>query len=135
MNPPLVPIKPSEILSKKLLVLIMKTVLKNPEVEYISLMIDIVNLVIPDPEQRRLILDTVLKEEDPATTLIDDEAGPFNYRRMMRNIETQIEVRAIKHLHKRMTRQVKELDMWDQASKNLVKVLPSKKATSAAVKK
>jgi hypothetical protein len=50
MNPPLVPIKASEILSKKLLVLIMKTVLKNPEVEYISLLIDIVNLVIPDPE-------------------------------------------------------------------------------------
>ena len=31
----------------------MKTVLKNPEVEYLSLLLDIVNLVIPDPEQRR----------------------------------------------------------------------------------
>lgn len=88
MNPPLIPIKASEILPKKLLVLVMKTVLKNPEVEYIAILLDMVNLVIPDPDQRRLILDTVLKEEDPATTLIDDEAGPYNYRRMLRNIET-----------------------------------------------
>ena len=88
MNPSLIPIKASEILPKKLLVLVMKTVLKNPEVEYIAILLDMVNLVIPDPDQRRLILDTVLKEEDPATTLIDDEAGPYNYRRMLRNIET-----------------------------------------------
>ena len=84
----MIPIKSSEILPKKLLVLVMKTVLKNPEVEYIAILLDMVNLVIPDPDQRRLILDTVLKEEDPATTLIDDEAGPYNYRRMLRNIET-----------------------------------------------
>jgi hypothetical protein len=82
----------------------MKTVLKNPEVEYVSILLDLVNLVIPDPEQRRLILDSILKEEDPATTLIDDEAGPYNYRRMLRNIETQIEVRAIKSLHKKLVR-------------------------------
>ncbi len=82
----------------------MKTVLKNPEVEYISILLDLVNLVIPDPEQRRLILDSILKEEDPATTLIDDEAGPYNYRRMLRNIEMQIEVRAIKSLHKKLVR-------------------------------
>jgi hypothetical protein len=66
----------------------MKTVLRNPEVEYVAILIDLVNLVIPDPEQRQLILHTILKEEDPATTLIDDEAGPYNYRRMLRNIET-----------------------------------------------
>lgn len=82
----------------------MKTVLKNPEVEYVSILLDLVNLVIPDPEQRRLILDSILKEEDPATTLIDDEAGPYNYRRMLRNIEMQIEVRAIKSLHKKLVR-------------------------------
>jgi len=45
-------------------------------------------------------------------------------------------VRAIKHLHKKLTRQVKELDMWDQASKNLEKVQqPSTKKLSASVKK
>ena len=105
----------------------MKTVMKNPEVEYIAMLLDIVNLVIPDPEQRRLVLDTVLKEEDPATTLIDDEAGPYNYRRMLRNIETQIEVRAIKTLHKKLLRQVRELDMWDKAKSSTPSVKKSVK--------
>jgi hypothetical protein len=62
-----------------------------------------------------------LKEEDPATTLIDDEAGPFNYRRLLRNIEGQSEVRAVKTLHKRVQRQIKELEMWDKAAKNTAK--------------
>ena len=126
LSPLQVPIKASEILPKKLLVLIMKTVLRNPEVEYVAILIDLVNLVIPDPEQRQFILHTILKEEDPATTLIDDEAGPYNYRRMLRNIETQIEVKAIKTLHKKLVRQIKELDMWDAASKN---VQPKKAAS------
>lgn len=93
----------------------MKTVLKSTEIEYIAILIDIVNLVITDKEQRQLVLDSILKEEDPATTLIDDEAGPYNYRRMLRNIETQIEVRSIKPLHKKVIRQLKELDMWAKA--------------------
>lgn len=65
----------------------MRTVLRSPELEYLSLLVDIVNLALPDPGQRRIVLDTILKEEDPSTTLIDDEAGPFNYRRLLRNIE------------------------------------------------
>lgn len=82
----------------------MKTVLKSPEIEYVSILIDIVNLVLTDKEQRAFIIDAILKEEDPATTLIDDEAGPYNYRRMLRNIETQIEIRSVKALHKKLTR-------------------------------
>lgn len=97
-------VKVGEIMTKKLLVLVMKTVLRNPEIEYVALLVDIINLVIPDKEQRKLILETILKEEDPATTLIDDEAGPYNYRRMLRNIETNQEVRAIKPLHLKVTR-------------------------------
>lgn len=91
-------------MNKKLLVLLMRTVLKNPEIECVALLIDIVNLVIPDKDQRHLILDSILKEEDPATTLIDDEAGPFNYRRMLRQIETQQEIRSVKPLHKKVLR-------------------------------
>jgi hypothetical protein len=47
-SPP--PVKVNEILTKKLLILIMKTVLKAPEVEYIAILVDIVNLVITDPD-------------------------------------------------------------------------------------
>ena len=94
--------KVGDILSKSLLILLMRTVLRSPELEYLSLLIDIVNLGLPDQAQRKIILDTILKEEDPATTLIDDEAGPFNYRRLLRNIEMQSEVRAVKALHKRV---------------------------------
>jgi hypothetical protein len=92
-------VKVGEILNKKLLVLMMKTVLKCPEIEYVSILVDIVNLVITDRDQRTLILDAIMKEEDPATTLIDDEIGPYNYRRMLKNIEQQIEIRSVKPLH------------------------------------
>ena len=97
----------------------MKTVLKSPEIEYISILLDIVNLVLPagDKDQRAIITDAILKEEDPATTLIDDEAGPYNYRRMLRNIEQQIEVRSVKQLHEKLTRQLKEVEIWAKASK------------------
>lgn len=94
----------------------MKTVLKSPEIEYVSIMIDIVNLVLTDKEQRALTIDAILKEEDPATTLIDDEAGPYNYRRMLRNIEAQVEIRSVKALHKKLTRQLKEVEMWAKSA-------------------
>lgn len=45
-------VKVGEILTKKLLLLVMKTVAKAPEVEYIAILVDIVNLVITDPDQR-----------------------------------------------------------------------------------
>lgn len=96
----------------------MRTVLRSAELEYVSLLVDIVNLVLPDAALRKMILDTILKEEDPTTTLIDDEAGPFNFRRLLRNIEGQSEVRAVKTLHKRVNMQIRELEMWDKAAKN-----------------
>lgn len=49
-SPPIVQV--GEILTKKLLLLVMKTVAKAPEVEYIAILVDIVNLVITDPTQR-----------------------------------------------------------------------------------
>jgi hypothetical protein len=120
-------------LSKQLLVLLMRTVLRSPELEYVSLLVDIVNLALPNSAQRKIILDTILKEEDPATTLIDDEAGPYNYRRLMKNIEGQSEVRAVKTLHKKVQIQIRELEMWDKASKN--PSTASKKAVVDTVKK
>lgn len=43
-------VKVGEIMSKKLLTLVMKTVMKAPEVEYVAILVDIVNLVINDKE-------------------------------------------------------------------------------------
>ena len=107
-------------MTKKLILLVMRNVMKNPEIEYVSLLVDIVNLIIGDKDQRILILEGVLKEEDPATTLIDDEAGPFIYRRLLKQIEAQIEIRAIKPLHKKITRQLKEIDFWIAAHKKAI---------------
>ena len=53
-----------------------------------------------------------MKEED-----IPDDDGPFTYRRLLKSFEAQLEVRAIKHLHQRVTRQLKEIEMWSAASK------------------
>jgi len=83
----------------------MRTVLRNPEIEYVGILVDIINLVIAnDKDQRKIVLEEILKEEDPATHLIDDEAGPYNYRRLLRQIETQLEVRSIKPLHLKVVR-------------------------------
>lgn len=97
-------IKVGEIMNKKLIVLIMRTVMKTPEIEYIALLVDIINLVLPDKDQRQLVLESILKEEDPSTTLIDDEAGPYNYRRLLKQVENLQEIKAVKPLQKKIQR-------------------------------
>lgn len=74
-------------MNKKLLVLLMKNVVKTPEVEYVSIIVDIVNLIITDKEQRRLVLDSILKEEE-STSYLDDEATPYTYRKLLKQVET-----------------------------------------------
>lgn len=97
-------IKVGEIMNKKLIVLIMRTVMKTPEIEYIALLVDIINLVLPDKDQRQLVLESILKEEDPSTTLIDDEAGPYNYRRLLKQVENLQEIKAVKPLQNKIQR-------------------------------
>ena len=96
------PVRVGEILNKKLLILIMKTVMKSPEIEYIAILIDIVNLVITEEDQRELIVNAILKEEDHAG--VEEEVGPFTYRRLLKIFESLIEVRSIKPLHLKVTR-------------------------------
>ena len=52
------------VLDKKLLVLILKTVGKQAEIEYVNLMVDIVNIILSDKELRKILLTTVIKEEN-----------------------------------------------------------------------
>lgn len=42
----------------------MKTVYKQPEIEYVNLVIEIVNLIIIDKDLRKIILTTIIKEEE-----------------------------------------------------------------------
>ena len=52
------------VLDKKLLVLILKTVGKQAEIEYVNLMVDIVNIILSDKELRKILLTTVIREEN-----------------------------------------------------------------------
>eukprot|EP00347_Sterkiella_histriomuscorum_P022015 403331981 len=98
-------IKIGEILNKKLLVLVMRTVQKQPEIEYVACLLDIVNLVIKDKEMRDQILNTVLKEDEQTNTKID-------YLKFLKTIDLQSDFRTIKELHKKISRQIKELEIW-----------------------
>ncbi len=74
-------------MTNKLMVLLMKNVVKTPEVEFISIILDIVNLIITDKEQRKLILDSILKEEE-SSSYMDDDATPYTYRKLLKQVET-----------------------------------------------
>ena len=99
-------IKPSEVLSKKLLVLILKTIAKQPEIEFVACGVDIVNLVILDKELRSQVLETVLREEGEEK---------ITYLTFLKGIEQKQEIISISELHKKIQRQVKELEMWTKA--------------------
>jgi hypothetical protein len=55
-------VKPTQIVNKKLMILLLKTVNKHPEIEYINVLVEIVNHCIMDPELRQVILQTGLKD-------------------------------------------------------------------------
>ena len=74
-------------MTKKLMVLLMKNVVKTPKVKFISIILDIVNLIITDKEQRKLILDSILKEEE-SSSYMDDDATPYTYRKLLKQVET-----------------------------------------------
>ncbi|CDW86370.1 dephospho-kinase [Stylonychia lemnae] len=101
-------IKASDILNKKLLVLVMKTVQKQPEIEYLACLVDIVNLVVNDKELRSQILTTVLKEDENQNIKID-------YLKFLKTIESKPEIKSIRDLSKKISRQVKELEIWNNS--------------------
>jgi len=74
-------------MTKKLMVLLMKNVVKTPKVKFISIILDIVNLIITDKEQRKLILDSILKEEE-SSSYMDDDATPYTFRKLLKQVET-----------------------------------------------
>ena len=100
-------IKPGEVLSKKLLVLILKTIVKQPEIEFVACGVDIVNLVILEKELRSQVLESVLKEEGEEK---------ITYLIFLKAIEQKQEFKSLSELHKKIERQVKEVEVWTKST-------------------
>lgn len=82
----------------------MGTVQKQPEIEYVNLMIEIVNLIIADKELRKAIVTTVIKEEE--------NGEKKTYLNLLQQVEAQAEFVAIEKLHKAIVRQRREIESW-----------------------
>ena len=97
----------SEIVQPKLLLLVLRTVEKQPELEFINALADIVNLSVGDKKLREVIVGSKLRE--------DEQGLAVDYAKFLRKVEVQPEIKAIKDLHKKVGRQVKELEVWVNA--------------------
>ena len=101
------------VISPKTLQLILKTVAKTHEVEYIHYLIGIVGHCLRVKELRDVVLHTLLKEVGSY-----DGDYAYNYAAMLaRHIEKQSEVISIPKLHQRVVRQRKEVEHWLSVAK------------------
>lgn len=107
------------VIGKKLVVLVMKTVQKSPEVEFLHFATQIINHAIGDKELRAVVIQEPLKTMDQIQPTDEVEVGKvFNYASLLKStIEKMPEVVSIRKLHQRVVRQRKELEFWAAATK------------------
>ena len=67
-----------DVLNKRLLVLVMKTVYKSPEVEFLHFSTQIINMAIAHKDLRDVILTEVLKQNDQS------DEHPYNYAHFLK---------------------------------------------------
>lgn len=80
---------------------------KQPELEFINALADIVNLSVGDKKLREVLVGSKLRE--------DEQGLAVDYLKFLKKVEVQPEIKAIKDLHKKVGRQVKELEVWVNA--------------------
>lgn len=90
-----------DLLNKRLLILVMKTVMKSPEVEFLHFTTQILNIAIPHKELRNVILSEVLKTDDQLLPGEEVEQGKhYNYACFLKyHVEKLPEVVSIRKLH------------------------------------
>jgi hypothetical protein len=93
------------VLSKRLLILVMKTVEKSPEVEFLHFASQIVGHAIAHKELRKVVIEEPLKPTVIPATEEGDACKVFNYACLLRTqIEKLPEVVSIRKLHLRVVR-------------------------------
>lgn len=104
-----------EILSAKLVSLVIRVVYKTPEIEYIHYALQIVNHALQVKELRRVICSEDLRSASEITDNIEDAVV---YHVFLRNtVEKQSEIMSIDKLYKKVVRQRKEIEKWAAALK------------------
>ena len=103
-----------EVLTKKMLILVMRTVYKTPEIEYLHYTLQVVNHALKVHELRRAICTEDLRSANE----INETNNEVPYQVFLKNtVEKQAEVISIEKLHKKVVRQRKEIESWSMAVK------------------
>ena len=91
------------ILTKRLLLLVLRTVYKTPEIEYVHYVLQIVNQALKVSELRKVICSEDLRVGAEIGT--SDLTGPVTYHLFLKNtVEKQAEVVSIDKLFKKVVR-------------------------------
>lgn len=105
-----------QVLNKRLLGLLLKVIVKTPEIEYLHYGLQIVNHALKVKLLRQVVCTEDLRSGATAGEKPDE---PLSYPVFLRNyVEKQAEVISIDKLHKKVVRQRKELEQWALAMKN-----------------
>ena len=95
-----------QVVSPKMLTLVLKTVAKTCEIEYVHYLLGIVSHALRDKELRAIILGLELKPTE-------NDSSPYTYVSMLaKHVEKQSEVISIPKLYQRVVRQRKEVEYW-----------------------
>ena len=125
------PLKLADVLTPKLLVLILSTVSKLPgssQIEFVHYCLEIVNTAIQNPQLREVVLNSDLpgmkpfvspqNEDDVTTTASAQPRQSPNYISYLKVLEGLPQFTSIKKLHQKIARQRKELEFWQKSKKN-----------------
>ena len=103
------------ILTKRIVSLIMKTLVKTPEIEFIHYGLQILSHALADKDLRQTIFEEDLKKPNAET----GEAEKLTYSVFLKNtVEKMPEIVSIQKLHKKVERQRKEIECWQKAATN-----------------
>ena len=108
-----------QVLNKKLLLLILKVLYKNPEIEYLHYVIQIVNHALMIKDLRAVMITEPLKPESMKDEAEEEnKSPPLTYIVFLKNtIEKTNEVISISKLHQKVVRQRLEIESWASAHK------------------
>ena len=107
-----------EVLKPRLLQLVLRTVYKTPELEYLHYTLQIVNHALKVHKLRRTLCTEDLRLPSESS---EHEANAVFFHNFLRGtVEKQAEVISIDKLHKKVVRQRKEIEQWVPAVKKAI---------------
>lgn len=105
-----------DVLKERVLLLVLRTVYKTPELEYLHYALQIVNHALKVHALRRTICSKDLRMANEISDS-SDASATYYHTFLRQSVEKQAEVISIDKLHKKVVRQRKEIEQWASAVK------------------